>query len=270
MTLPGEAVTLVTVDGVRLSAWHVPRSDAAGAPDMSLCVVLLHGFTGSLRRPAVQAVARGLAAHAAVLLVDQRGHGESAGVSTLGDLEVLDVDAGIAAARRLGYGRVVTQGWSMGGSSVLRHGALAAGAEGGRARGWPVREAPDAVVSVSAASRWGIRDTKPMRRLHWVVESPLGRGVGRFLGARIDPVGWPERSPLSPAEAARALTVPLLVVHGDRDGYFTLEHPRALAAAAGDRAQLWEVEGFGHAENAADAALVDRIGAHLGELVDAA
>ena len=266
VTLPGDPVTLVTVDGVRLAAWHTPPGDGA---DPTLGVVLLHGFTGSLRRPAVQAVAQGLSAHAGVLLVDQRGHGDSGGVSTLGDLEVLDVDAAIGAARRLGYARVVTQGWSMGGSSVLRQAALAAGADGGRARGWPVRETPDAVVSVSAASRWGIRDTSPMRRLHWVVEKPLGRRVGRLLGARIDPIGWQDRWPISPSEAAQALSVPLLVVHGDRDGYFTLEHPRALAAAAGQRAELWEVEGFGHAEKAADAHLVDRIGAHLAALVGA-
>src|SRR5689334_17687067 len=97
VVLPGSAVTLITVDGLRLAAWHVP------GPSLDLGVVLLHGFTGSLRRPAVQAVAQGLSAHAGVLLVDQRGHGESEGVSTLGDLEVLDVDAAIATARGLGY-----------------------------------------------------------------------------------------------------------------------------------------------------------------------
>ena len=46
------------------------------------------------------------------------------GFSTLGDREVLDVDAAVAEARRLGYARVVSMGWSMGGTCVLRHAAL--------------------------------------------------------------------------------------------------------------------------------------------------
>ena len=38
--------------------------------------------------------------------------------------------------------------------------------------------------------------------------------------------------PLSPVEAVpRIAPRPLLVVHGDRDGYFPLDHPRMLAEA---------------------------------------
>ena len=66
--------------------------------------------------------------------------------------------------------------------------------------------------------------------------------------------------PESPVEVAgRIAPTPLLVVHGDRDPFFGVEHGRALAAAAGPGAQLWEVPGFGHAEGAVTPALVDRI-----------
>ena len=44
---------------------------------------------------------------------------------------------------------------------------------------------------------------------------------------------------------------PLLIVHGDRDGYFPVDHPRMLADAAGGHAELWLEPGMGHAENAA-------------------
>jgi pimeloyl-ACP methyl ester carboxylesterase len=52
----------------------------------------------------------------------------------------------------------------------------------------------------------------------------------------------------------------LLIVHGDMDPYFPVDHAEQLAHAASGPAQLWVVEGFGHAENAASQDLVSRIG----------
>jgi pimeloyl-ACP methyl ester carboxylesterase len=186
-------------------------------------------------------------------------------VSTLGDREVLDVDAAVALARRLGYRRVVTNGWSMGGSAVLRHAGLTGR---GRVHGFPVREPVDAVVAVSTTSRWFVRDTVPMRRLHWLVETRTGRVVARRgFGVRIDPAGWPTL-PLPPIHVVRSIApTPMLLVHGDRDSYFTVEHPRALARAAGETAELWLLEGFGHAEAAAPPDLIARIGAYLPTLL---
>lgn len=66
--------------------------------------------------------------------------------------------------------------------------------------------------------------------------------------------------PLAPVEAAGLFgPTPLLIVHGDRDPYFPLDHPRSLADAAGDGAELWLERGMGHAENAADETLLTRI-----------
>ena len=230
---------------------HVP---GPGEPARPLAVVVAHGFSGSIDKPAVRAVVDALSRYAGVVAFDFRGHGRSSGHSTLGDKEVLDLDAAVRQARDLGYDDVVTCGWSMGGSVVLRHAAL--------------RGNVDAVVSVSAVSRWFYRDTKPMRRLHWAVESRLGRLVARHaLKTRITADGWAE-VPESPVEVVgRIAPIPLLVVHGDADHYFPVEHPEALFAAANEPKELWLLEGFGHAENAATPELLDRIGAHLSELV---
>jgi fermentation-respiration switch protein FrsA (DUF1100 family) len=55
---------------------------------------------------------------------------------------------------------------------------------------------------------------------------------------------------------------PLLVVHGDADRYFPLEHARALHdAAAPGAADLWVEPGFGHAEAAVSDDLLARIAA---------
>ena len=68
--------------------------------------------------------------------------------------------------------------------------------------------------------------------------------------------------PLSPVEAVPLIApTPLLIVHGDRDPYFPVDHPRMLAAAG--PAQLWLERGMGHAENAADEALLERIASWL-------
>jgi pimeloyl-ACP methyl ester carboxylesterase len=249
----GDRLALRTVDGERLEAVHVEGPD----PARPLGVVVAHGFTGSIARPGVRAVVAALSRYAGVVGFDFRGHGRSTGHSTLGHREVLDLDAAVLAARRLGYSDVVTCGWSMGGSVVLRHAALHGGV--------------DAVVSVSAVSRWYYRDTKPMRRVHWTIETRLGRLVARrAFRTRITPTGAWDRDapPESPVEVVpRISPIPLLFVHGDQDHYFPVEHPEALFEAAREPKELWLIEGFGHAETAATPEILDRIGAHLPALV---
>lgn len=248
--LPGATLDLATADGERIVGSHLPHVD--GARD--LAVVVAHGFNGGVAKPAVQAVVRGLAPHAGLFVFDFRGHGGSSGCSTLGDREIYDVDAVVSEARRLGYRDVVTCGWSMGASVVLRHAALIGG--------------PDAVVAVSGPSRWFVRDTKAMRRLMWFVETRTGRALcRRFWGLRLAD-SW-ETLPEAPYQVVgRIAPTPLLIVHGDRDHYFGVEHARLLADAAGEPTELWVVPGMGHAETGASPELLERIGRHLPALLD--
>jgi dienelactone hydrolase len=76
-----------------------------------------------------------------------------------------DVDAAVRAARADGAHAVVTVGLSMGGGAVLRQAALG-------------RHRPDAAVSVSAVSRWYVRDTRPVQRVHWLLETTGGSAPG--------------------------------------------------------------------------------------------
>ncbi|MCI4041876.1 alpha/beta fold hydrolase [Streptomyces sp. TRM75563] len=282
---------MLTDDGVRVEAVYEPctagsaaardgaAATSAAHPATTPAIVVAHGFTGSADRPAVRRAARAFAQRAAVITFSFRGHGRSGGRSTVGDREVLDLAAAVAWARELGHTRIVTVGFSMGGSVVLRHGALyTAGPTGdslddssdadtpvrvsereGRTRRTGAHS--DVVVSVSAPARWYYRGTAPMRRLHWVVTRPTGRLVGRYgFRTRIANEEW-NPVPLSPVAAVPLIApAPLLLVHGDRDPYFPLDHPRMLAEAAGPGgAELWLERGMGHAENAADDALLARI-----------
>ena len=252
MTLPVlKARTLVTDDGVPIDAAHLPG-------DRGLGIVLAHGFTLNWQRPSVWRIARRLSRYGGVVTFDFRGHGRSGGLSTLGDREIRDVDVAVAYARELGYQRIAVVGFSMGASIVLRYAGLIGGV--------------DAVVSVSGPGRWYYRGTKAMRRVHWAVERRLGRlYASKVLNTRISSGRW-DPVPVPPADAAaRIAPVPLLIVHGDQDGFFPVDHATQLYEAANEPKELWIVPGFGHAESAAaaDGALLDRIGRWVREAVAA-
>ncbi|WP_073479513.1 alpha/beta hydrolase [Streptoalloteichus hindustanus] len=237
-------MAVFTTDRVRLAGVVV-------APGHELAVVVGHGFTNNVSRPAVRRVLHRLARGRTVVALDFRGHGRSGGRSTVGVDEVLDLAAGVDLARRLGHDRVATLGFSMGASVALRHAALA-----------PPAERPGAVVAVSGPARWFERETPPMRRLHWLVEEPAGRVLARALGVRLG-AAWRDVPP-SPVELARHVPpTPLLLVHGDRDHYFPVAHGRSLQLAAGGDTELWLERGMRHAESAATPDLVDRMGAWL-------
>src|SRR6202451_1150343 len=234
------AMTLVTEDGVPIDAVHLP-----GPKD--LAIIIAHGFTLSWQRPRVWRIANRFNLTAGVITFDLRGHGRSGGLSTLGDLEINDLDVAVAYARELGYQRISAVGFSMGSSVVLRYAGLVGGV--------------DAVVSISGPGRWYYRGTKAMRRVHGAVERKVGRLYARkVLNTRISSGRW-DPVPVPPADAAAKIApVPLLIVHGDQDSFFPVTHATQLYEAANEPKELWIVPGFGHAESSADAALLDRIG----------
>lgn len=218
-------VALAAADGTPLRGLLYP---GPGLP-ADLGFVVGHGFTNHVRKPYVRRVLERLAAHAPVLAVDFRGHGRSGGRTTVGPAEALDIAAAVERLRELGCRKIVTVGFSLGGSVVLRHAALSA--------------PPDAVISVSSPARWWVRDTPAMRRVHWL------------LGVRLAPP-WPD-VPVSPIELVPRIQVPLLIVHGDEDHYFPVADAVALSEAGGGA--LWLEPGMRHAESATSPELVDRI-----------
>jgi len=267
-------VTLVTQDGVLIDAVHLPpqgrpprelaaaqelaplglasaelTSAPPAAEQRDLALVVVHGFTMSWQRPMTWLLLRRFNHSAGVVTFDLRGHGRSTGLSTLGDKEIEDLDVAVRYARELGYQRVATIGFSMGGSVVLRHAALRGGV--------------DAVISVSGPGRWFYRGTVAMRRVHLAAERRIGRAFSRrVLNTRISPHGWPTPEPMPPAEAAALIApTPVLIVHGDKDIYFPPDHGQQLYDAAREPKELWMIPGFGHAERHTDDALADRLAA---------
>ncbi|HYH29479.1 MAG TPA: alpha/beta fold hydrolase [Pseudonocardia sp.] len=253
-------IAATSADGVVLRGIHLARrgtpaepvSTGDGKPAklaepagwVSTALVVAHGFTHRIRYSSTRRLLAAFAQDVPVVALDMRGHGRSGGRSTVGDREPLDLDAAVATARALGYERVVTVGFSLGAAVALRHAAAGV-------------HRPDAVVAVSSPARWYSRETAPMRRVHWLLEQPHGRLVARAIGVRLDG-GW-EVVPPSPVEVVGAIAVPLLLVHISGDRYFSAAHARALAAAAGGRAELWNEPGDGHGESGTHPELARRI-----------
>lgn len=232
-------------DGVLLHGVHITA--VQGVADLAF--VIGHGFTNHVRKPAVSRVLNRFARRGGVVALDFRGHGRSAGRSTVGADEVHDLAAGVSLARSLGYRRVVTVGFSMGASIAIRHAALA-------------EDRPDAVAAVSGPSRWWVRETAPMRRVHWLLEQPHGRLAARALGVRLGD-RW-DTPPESPLEVVHRITpTPLLVVHGEDDHYFSPDHAVALHRATNGHSELWLEPATRHAESAMTPVLVDRMAAWL-------
>ncbi|MEU7856719.1 alpha/beta fold hydrolase [Nonomuraea sp. NPDC049141] len=242
---PNFPVMLRTEDGVRIDAAHTPSTRSG------LGIVVAHGFTGGWRDRATRRIVHVLSNYGGVIAFDFRGHGRSGGESTVGDKEILDVEAAVRHARVIGYPKIAVVGFSMGAAVAVRHAGLIGGV--------------DAVVSVSGPARWYYRGTKPMRQVHWAIEQPIGRWAARMAKrTRIARGRW-EPIPVPPHEAAALISpTPLLIVHGDADTFFPLDHAYQLYEGAREPKRLWIEQGYGHAESAAGPELIRRIGKWIG------
>ncbi|GAB3451788.1 alpha/beta fold hydrolase [Streptomonospora sediminis] len=231
---------LTTSDGIDLDS-ALMRGDT----DRTTAVVLANGFTGTWRSQGTQRIAERMLPTADVMAFDFRGHFESGGRCTVGNLEVHDLEAVCAHLRGLGYTSIATIGFSMGAAVAVRHAALFGGVS--------------AVVAVSGPGMWYYRGTRRMQLLHFGIERPIGRWFlrvarrVRVIDSQWDPV------PPDPTELAPDLAAPLLVVHGDADTYFPIEHAENLYAAAPEPKDLWIEPGMGHAERAMTPERAERV-----------
>lgn len=245
-------VHMRTADGLRLVGdLHEAESDAS-----SQAFVVVHGFTGAGNSPKITPLLPSFTRSGAVLALDMRGHGRSEGATTMGMDEVLDVDAAVRALRERGYSTITTVGFSLGGAVVTRHAALAPSL-----RHQP-EYAADATISVSAPAFWYYQGTRPTRLVHSLIFNKAGRAALRARGTTVGSDPWPEPAPMSPEEAAASLSkFPYLIVHGDRDHYFPMEHADALwrASAANPLAERWIWPGFEHAESGMTVARADAL-----------
>lgn len=220
-----EAVTFKTSDDLNLSAWFVPNKDSPNAKT----IVLMHGYPAD--KGNILPSTRFLNEKYNLLYFDFRYLGESEGkYSSAGAKETEDLKAAIRFLKSRGIEEVGIWGLSMGGAVALM----------------TAPESPEikAIVSDSAYARLDLL-TPTLYRIP-LLRDPLGWLTGVwgkvFLGLDIKKV--------VPAEAAKNLSIPILIVHGTKDMVISFRHAELLQEALKNnpKAEFWFQEGISHNE----------------------
>ena len=225
-----------------LSAREIPINTPAGAAsawliegeaDRSTWAIHIHGL-GSSRAGTLRSAQVAAEMGYTSLVMSYRNDGEGprfdTGRSMLGFMEAEDAEAAMDHALQNGAHRIVLFGWSMGAAIALRAASRA------RARGVIA-----AVVLDSPVLDWGevikancARSGLPAVAGHlatpWLTLDPLARMVGLPGAIPLRELDWVRR--------AEELTVPTLILHGDRDNSAPISASRALRARRPDLVQL--------------------------------
>jgi len=197
-------VWLDTNDSVHLHAWFVE------VPGCRLVTLYLHGNGGNLaHRPGhLREIA---AAGSAILIVDYRGYGKSAGRPTERGL-YRDADAA--------YDRLIAMGYPP--AQIIVHG-----------------ESLGSAVAADLASR------RPCAGL--ILESPF-TSFSAMAGTIVPVIGRLFARGFDTLRKIRGVHVPLLVIHGDRDDLVPYSMGRAVFDAAHEPKSFWTVEGATHVD----------------------
>lgn len=211
-----EAVVL-RGEGVNLQGW---RGSAAGQRRGTL--VFLHGVADN-RASGTGVIERFRRRGFDVLAYDSRAHGESAGPAcTYGFFEKQDL---MRVLDSVGEGPVVLLGNSLGGAVALQAAAC--------------DRRISAVIAVESFS--DLRTVATQRAPFFFTAGTLASAFRRAEDQGHFPI-----DAVSPALAAREITVPVLLVHGACDTATPPDHSRRILGALAGPKRLIVVEGAGH------------------------
>ncbi|MGB8644000.1 MAG: alpha/beta fold hydrolase [Anaerolineae bacterium] len=212
-TKPHQPFKIRTQDGITLAGVHL-------AAEHNTLIIYCHGFLGGKNYTVVPRFVEMLAEEVDVIAFDFRGHGESEGLSTLGEREVLDVDAVMGYARGLGYRRILLVGSSMGGATVLRYAAMNREVAG--------------VATIGAFAHPGLTLLAEMGL--WLSRYPFADSLARVV--RRCCISPDLRLPSPLAVVHEISPRPLLMFHGEFDLLIPVQQGRELYAAAGEPKEL--------------------------------
>ena len=210
-------------DGTPLEAWFLPGSNDR------LVVALFHGYAASKSTLLTAARAFHQIGYA-TLLVDFYGSGGSSGSgTTIGVKEADDVAAAVEYTRRNWPDRkIVLYGISMGGAAVLR----AVAANGAK---------PDAVIIEATFD--SLRNTGKNRfQAMGLPGSPFAELL--LFWGRVQH-GF-NMFTHNPVDYARAVKLPALILHGEKDERTSIHEARTIALAMGTHARFVAYDGVPH------------------------
>ncbi|WP_164233801.1 alpha/beta hydrolase [Microbacterium hydrocarbonoxydans] len=203
-------------------AWYFPATS-------STWVIQVHG-RGAARAECLRAVPVLHAAGLPNLVVSYRNDGEAprsrGGAYALGASEWRDIDAAIAYALRHGAERVILMGWSMGGAVSLQ----AAVNSGNRDRiAGLILESP--VIDWRTVLRFQARESGMRAPLPELAMGALSVPLTARLSGAEDAIPFDRLDMVARAEE---LTMPILILHSDDDGFVPADASHALQEARPD------------------------------------
>lgn len=238
---PGGGKPLV----VRGEAYH-PESATNSTPTVVIC----HGFKGFAHWAFFPYLAREIAnAGMRAVTFDVSGSGVGPDRENFSQLEefatntftqeLKDLDQVVAEARRRGWTEngFGLFGHSRGGGIAILHSAHDRNVK-----------ALVTWASISSTFRWSDSDVAAWRERGYsdILNSRTGQTM-RIGTAILDEVEALGKTKLDVGAAARRISVPWLIVHGDSDETVPIKEGELLSSLSPGRATLWKVEGGNHA-----------------------
>lgn len=221
-----ERVAITSFDGLKLRGYYYEYS-----PDSPL-ELIFHGYGGNAERDLSGGVERCFALGRSVILIDQRGAGESEGrICSFGINERRDCLAWIEFAnQKFGNKRpIIIGGISMGAATVM----MASG-----------ENLPDNVVCVMADCGYSSQEKIIKKVVREMKLSPNLIYPFIKLGAKL--FGGFNLEETSPVEAVARSKTPTVFIHGDKDDFVPFDMSVECFNACKAKKKIVTIEGAGH------------------------
>lgn len=208
LDLPAEKITVETLDGISISTYLIPQVQ----DETSAAVIIAHGYPANKRN--MLPIAEDLRKHFTVALPDLRSFGESGGsYTTFGAREWMDIEAVTRMLEERGFDQIGVFGFSLGGASALR----AAERD----------QSIDAVASYASFADLHLLG----RELYGPRLSILARPLVFLMSRWGEALFGESIEEMAPVRAARALTIPALIIHSKEDNQIPFSHAELLREA---------------------------------------